>query len=50
MASGLGEFGRIAVNVEAVYRELEPGYVPAGIVEHRHPTDSALYHQLDGLQ
>jgi glyoxylase-like metal-dependent hydrolase (beta-lactamase superfamily II) len=28
-----GEFGRIAVNVEAVYRELEPGYVPAGIVE-----------------
>ena len=28
-----GEFGRIAVNVEAVYRELEPGYVPAGIVD-----------------
>jgi glyoxylase-like metal-dependent hydrolase (beta-lactamase superfamily II) len=28
-----GEFGRVAVNVEAVYRELEPGYVPAGIVE-----------------
>jgi glyoxylase-like metal-dependent hydrolase (beta-lactamase superfamily II) len=28
-----GEFGRVAVNVEAIYRELEPGYVPAGIVE-----------------
>ena len=28
-----GEFGRIAVNVEAVYRDLEPGYEPAGIVE-----------------
>jgi glyoxylase-like metal-dependent hydrolase (beta-lactamase superfamily II) len=28
-----GEAGRIAVNVEAVYRELEPGYEPAGIVE-----------------
>jgi glyoxylase-like metal-dependent hydrolase (beta-lactamase superfamily II) len=30
---GWGEFGRIAVNVEAVYRDLEPGYEPAGIVE-----------------
>jgi glyoxylase-like metal-dependent hydrolase (beta-lactamase superfamily II) len=29
----LGDFGRIAVNVEAVYRDLEPDYVPAGIVE-----------------
>ena len=28
-----GEFGRIAVNVDAVYRELEANYVPAGIVE-----------------
>jgi len=28
-----GESGRLAVNVEAVYRDLEPGYVPAGIVE-----------------
>jgi cyclase len=28
-----GEFGRLAVNVEAVYRDLEPDYVPAGIVE-----------------
>jgi cyclase len=28
-----GEFGRIAVNVEAVYRDLEPEYVPAGIVD-----------------
>jgi cyclase len=28
-----GEFGRVVVNVEAVYRELEPDYVPAGIVE-----------------
>jgi cyclase len=28
-----GEFGRLAVNVEAVYRELEPDYVPADIVE-----------------
>jgi cyclase len=28
-----GEFGRVVVNVEAVYRELEPEYVPAGIVE-----------------
>jgi cyclase len=28
-----GEFGRLAVNVEAVYRDLEPNYVPAGIVE-----------------
>src|SRR3954451_22104849 len=28
-----GEFGRIAVNVEAVYRDLEQDYEPAGIVE-----------------
>jgi cyclase len=28
-----GESGRIVVNVEAVYRELDPEYVPAGIVE-----------------
>ena len=28
-----GEAGRIVVNVEAVYRELQPGYVPAGIVD-----------------
>jgi glyoxylase-like metal-dependent hydrolase (beta-lactamase superfamily II) len=28
-----GEFGRLAVNVEAVYRDLEPDYVPADIVE-----------------
>jgi cyclase len=28
-----GEFGRVAVNVDAVYRELEANYVPAGIVE-----------------
>jgi glyoxylase-like metal-dependent hydrolase (beta-lactamase superfamily II) len=28
-----GEAGRIVVNVEAVYRELQPGYVSAGIVD-----------------
>jgi hypothetical protein len=28
-----GEAGRLVVNVEAVYRELDPEYVPAGIVE-----------------
>ncbi|HKA05563.1 MAG TPA: MBL fold metallo-hydrolase [Acidimicrobiales bacterium] len=28
-----GESGRIVVNIEAVYRELDPEYVPAGIVE-----------------
>ncbi len=28
-----GEAGRIVVNVEAVYREIQPDYVPAGIVD-----------------
>ena len=28
-----GEFGRIVVNVEAVYRELDPAYVASGIVD-----------------
>jgi hypothetical protein len=31
--SSLGEFGRIAVNVEAVYRELEPGHQTPDVVE-----------------
>ncbi len=31
--SELGEFGRIAVNVEAVYRTLDPGHVTPDVVE-----------------
>jgi glyoxylase-like metal-dependent hydrolase (beta-lactamase superfamily II) len=31
--SGLGEFGRIAVNVEAVYRELDPSHESPDVVE-----------------
>lgn len=31
--SSLGEFGRIAVNVEAVYRELDPGHTTPDVVE-----------------
>ena len=31
--SGLGEFGRIAVNVETVYRTLDPGHVTPDVVE-----------------
>jgi cyclase len=31
--AGLGEFGRIAVNVEAVYRELDPGHHTPDVVE-----------------
>ena len=31
--SGLGEFGRIAVNVEAVYRERDPGHRTPDVVE-----------------
>ena len=30
---GWGEFGRVAVNVEAVYRELDPHHERAGVVE-----------------
>jgi hypothetical protein len=29
----LGEFGRIAVNVDAVYRQLDPSYRGADVVE-----------------
>ena len=31
--SSLGEFGRIAVNVDAVYRSLDPGYTSPNVVE-----------------
>jgi glyoxylase-like metal-dependent hydrolase (beta-lactamase superfamily II) len=31
--AGWGEFGRIAVNVEAVYRSLDPDHVTPGVVE-----------------
>ena len=29
----LGEFGRIAVNVDTVYRQLDPAHQPADVVE-----------------
>jgi hypothetical protein len=31
--SSLGEFGRIAVNVDAVYRSLDPGHSSPNVVE-----------------
>ena len=31
--AGLGEFGRIAVNVETVYRDLDPNHETPGVIE-----------------